>query len=426
VFFLFVRRRSKVMWSPYGKAKWAALAVVLLILAGCAAPAPEPTTTTTREEVDPATRHHALAQQYAKNGDYVQAELQYQKGLAMDPVNIPMMRGLADVYMKLAARTKESLKARGASPDTSQAIKSYYDKAVRVYDEALGLEPDNTEIREGRAYTLTAAQRFDEAIAESQGVIALKPDDASVHINLGYTYQKKGDVDGAVAAYTRAVELDPDDRDTVLRIARMLYDNDREPESRFWFARAYELDPSDVAMGKFLGALYIRAKDFESSVPIYESLVNEDPEDWRSWLNYGVALQKTDNLDEALLAYQEVMRLNPEKVEVYFEAADIYVEMQRFDEAIEIVNQGLDRNPDMANGYVSKGRALEKLGSFLGEQKRFDDGIAKYEEAKATFQKGLALNDPRLNEYFRKQIPRQDQLIDRMVAKKDAEAYGYD
>jgi len=251
------------------------------------------------------------------------------------------MRGLAETYMKLAARKKETLKAQGASPDTSHVVRSYYDQAVAIYDEALEFEPDNLEIKEGRAYVLNAATRYDEAIAVYRDIVISKPDDAGVWVNLGYTYSRQGDVDSAVEAYGRAVDLDPDDRDTVLRAARLLYDDGREPASRPWFRRAYLMDTTDTTLGKFLGALYIRDKDYENAVPIYEKLTAENPDDWRLQVNYGVALEKTGIPDEALLVYDEVVRLNPEKVEVYFQAADLLMDQSRFTEALSYAEKGL-------------------------------------------------------------------------------------
>jgi len=401
--------------TSYKQVLWAVCLLGVVCGMGCGAPSPQPSATMQsagREEVDPATRYHALAQQYAKNGDYEQAEVQYRKGLAMDPVSISMMRGLADVYMKWASRTKETLKVQGASADTSQAVQAFYDKAVEVYDEAIALEPENTDIMEGRAYVLTAAGRHDDAIAVYEQVARLKPDDPSVYVNLGYTYQKKGDIDAAAGAYSRAIEISPDDRDTILRLARMLYDGEREPESRTWFDRAYRLDSSDAALGRFLGALYIRAKDYESAVPIYASLIAQEPEDWRLQLNYGVALAEMDANEEALEAYREVMRLNPEKIEVYWETVDLLNEMGSRTEALALAEKGLAQAPESAAGYAALGRVYEKL-------KRFDD-------AKATFERGLALNDPRFNDYFKRQIPRQEQLKQREEALRDQEQYGYD
>lgn len=413
-----MRRLGDVKRTRCGRVFSAAAVSALLALVGCAAPAPETPSVSKpsgTEDIDPARRYHALARQHAKNGNYEQAEIQYKKGLAMDPVSIGMMRELADVYMKMAGREKETIKTLGGSPDTSQVVAAYYDKAVAVYDEAVSLEPDNPEIKEGRAWVLAASQRYDEAIEEYQKVLTLKADDASVYVNLGYTYQRKGDpasVDAAVEAYSRAVGLNPNDRDTLLRTARMLYDADREPESRPWFARAHERDPSDIALGKFLGALYIRAKDYERAVPIYALLAEAEPEDWRIQLNYGVALSKVERAEEALFAFGEVMRLNPEKSEVYWETGDLLVDLERYSEAKDVVDRGLVLDPESANGWATLGRVLEK-------QKRYDNAIE-------AFKKGLAINDPRFNDYFEKQIRRQEVLKKRDEAIREAEEYGYD
>src|SRR5258708_6612266 len=48
-----------------------------------------------------------------------------------------------------------------------------YELAVRDYDAALGIDPDNIEALYGRGWTLESMQRYDRALADADHLIAI-------------------------------------------------------------------------------------------------------------------------------------------------------------------------------------------------------------------------------------------------------------
>ncbi|MBX3024743.1 tetratricopeptide repeat protein [bacterium] len=66
--------------------------------------------------------------------------------------------------------------------------------AVRVYREALAIDPDYADVLEGLSMALADLGRFDEAIAAAVRVAELQPDEILSYTNVSRIYQKVGDV----------------------------------------------------------------------------------------------------------------------------------------------------------------------------------------------------------------------------------------
>lgn len=72
-----------------------------------------------------------------------------------------------------------------------------HDAAVGHYDEALALDPDNTEILNAKSMALMNLERFEEAIEVGRRVVELDPEDALIHTSLSMIYQRMGKIDEA-------------------------------------------------------------------------------------------------------------------------------------------------------------------------------------------------------------------------------------
>jgi hypothetical protein len=58
-----------------------------------------------------------------------------------------------------------------------------------------------------------------------------------------------------------------------------------------------------------------------------------------------------DSLELAALAYRNSIRVNPNFVPAYFDAANMYKYMGHFDSAYSFIRIGLKKNPNFPNGH---------------------------------------------------------------------------
>lgn len=68
------------------------------------------------------------------------------------------------------------------------------DEAIRVYREALALDPDFVDAWVGLALALAETKRFEEAIEVGKKLVELQPDDPLSYTNLSRFHQQMGNI----------------------------------------------------------------------------------------------------------------------------------------------------------------------------------------------------------------------------------------
>ena len=72
----------------------------------------------------------------------------------------------------------------------------------------------------------------------------------------------------------------------------------------------------------------------------------------------GIALYHEGKVREALLAFEEAKKQQPQKVDYLYEYGRILIELDEYDMAVPIGDQAIAANPDDVRGYALKARAL--------------------------------------------------------------------
>ena len=86
-------------------------------------------------------------------------------------------------------------------------------------------------------------------------------------------------------------------------------------------------------------------------------------------------------LDLAMREYREVLRLDPQSVQVYNSIGGIYHAQKKYDEAIETYRKILEIKPDYFVVYLNMGFAFESKGNKQDAIKTYKEIIAKVEQS---------------------------------------------
>jgi tetratricopeptide (TPR) repeat protein len=163
----------------------------------------------------------SLGLEFYQKKDYQRATGEFQRAIALDPLNVDSYNYLANSYLA-QNKTREAIKAY----TNSLAIAPYQDSvrvnlgniylqqksyslAEKEYKEAARLNPSNelAPYTLGQLYVQT--ERYDEAIAQFKKVQKIVPHDANPYYSLGMAYNKQGNYAEAVKQLKEAVRLKP-------------------------------------------------------------------------------------------------------------------------------------------------------------------------------------------------------------------------
>jgi tetratricopeptide (TPR) repeat protein/tRNA A-37 threonylcarbamoyl transferase component Bud32 len=122
------------------------------------------------------------------------------------------------------------------------------------------------------------------------------------------------------------------------------------------------------------GAAHYGAKRYQEALAAYEQAIRLNPNDAAYHNRKGTALLALKRHQEALAAYEEAIRLNPTNDDYHDNRGIALSYLQRYQEALAAYEQAIRLNPNYALAYRHKGDVLDDL-------KRYREALAAYEQA---------------------------------------------
>lgn len=139
------------------------------------------------------------------------------------------------------------------------------------------------------------AEKFDTALETFEQVTTLAPDFADAHYHLGLVYYQKAEFQRAIEAFTRTLELLPRDINALIKLG----------------LAAHKAGDRDAVDTRTKRACY------EQAVAAYQTALEIRPHNVEALNNLGLAYQELDRFDEAISVYEEGLALSPEQPQLH-------------------------------------------------------------------------------------------------------------
>ena len=121
--------------------------------------------------------------------------------------------------------------------------KGQVDEAIRQYQEALRLQPNNADAHYNIGTGLLSKGRTDEAITQFKEALRVQPDHVNAHINLGFALLRKGQVTEAISLFREALRLKSNDPLAHYNLGIALERNGQMDEAISQYQEALSLKP---------------------------------------------------------------------------------------------------------------------------------------------------------------------------------------
>lgn len=222
------------------------------------------------------------------------------------------------------------------------------------------------------------AGRPDAAERSCREVLAHEPRHAEALHLLGVICTDRGETAAALEWLQQAERETPNVARLHYHIGNVLAAEGRHAEAEARFRRALALDPGLVDACNNLGtALRAQGRDDEAEASFRGALALR-PDHAPSHYNLGLALAKRGELDAAVASFRTALSLRSEPrpidrlAEVHDALAQTLMELERYDEALEVCRARCVLKPEDKRGEWHEALALLTLG-------RFAEGLPKYE-----------------------------------------------
>ena len=190
-----------------------------------------------------------------------------------------------------------------------------YNSAIADYNEAIRLNPDNSEAYNHRAITFISIGNFNQAIADATEAIRLNPINASAYNQRAAAYIGTGNFNQGIADLTEAIRLNPN----------------------FWEAYSNR------------GTAYNNIGNYDQGIVDLTEAIRLNPNSWQSYNNRGYAYNergRSGDFNHALADLNRAIQLNPNHLSSYSSRGFTHMRLGNYAQARADLDRVLRENPN--------------------------------------------------------------------------------
>ncbi len=251
---------------------------------------------------------------------------------------------------------KEELTAQGCFERAFNA--SDLDEQIRLYGEAIRLQPDFAEAFNNRGELRRRQGDIDAALKDLADAIRLKPDLAEAFYNRGIARRALGDLEGALRDYTEAIRMHPDFADAFVNRGIARYDQGDMAGALQDYNEAIRLKPDYAYPFTGRGNVRYSKGDPDGALQDYNEAIRLKPDYAYPFNGRGIVRYGKGDLDGALKDYNEAIRLEPDYADAYYGRALIWRARDNRSSAIADFQTYLDLGGGVRDGFKEKAEEM--------------------------------------------------------------------
>lgn len=150
--------------------------------------------------------------------------------------------------------------------------------AIQVFEQALKVDPDQTEIHDAVATAYFVVKQYDKAIEHFTRVTQLKPMDAKAYINLGAVFNRKEEFQKAADILKKAMSRDGKAVEAYYNLG-IAYRGLKQPAmAANSYKEALKINPRMLDAMQNLGNTFLEMNNLKSAIEQYKKALEIDPD----------------------------------------------------------------------------------------------------------------------------------------------------
>ncbi len=337
----------------------------------------------------------AVGDSLAANGDAAAAADAYQQALERSPEHIKALQRVAQARfaennLQGAAEAARQVVTIGSTMSGEEprilrasAIALQGDIARRngdpeqartLYNQALGVDPVQTEARLGLGMLAVDAGNWTMALAEFERAAAYPSGvfNPLVHFWVAEARLRLGNYSGAVAAYSRALELDPAFADAHFGLAQTFYAQGLPDAALERVERALDIRPDYAEALLFKGERLQELGDTDGALAAYNASIEANNEIAQTFFRRGLIFMQRDEHDQAVSDLERAVDLQSNFPEAQYWLGRAYLAQESNERALAALQRAVAlQQGNYPEARYYQGLAEESLG-------RIDAAVASY------------------------------------------------
>jgi tetratricopeptide (TPR) repeat protein len=282
--------------------------------------------------------------------------------LAVSVVTLGWIPNAAAAFPAPASDTLDVTRAQAQRLFVRGLTQAYLDnpeRAIALYERALGLTPNEAPILSAMADAQAAQDATDTALFYAEQARSVAPDNAHYYRQLADLYESVGDTEAALDTYRTLVERFPSNVEARLDLARKLADAHESREAiTLYESIEQQMAGATAQMYMTMLQLYRRLNDTENVGRVLRALVDLRPDEDLFTQLLGQYYLKEGQTEAAIQLYEDVLSTHPNDMNTAMALADLYRENGRTARADSLMNTLSRVEGATADQLVERARAL--------------------------------------------------------------------
>jgi tetratricopeptide (TPR) repeat protein len=215
---------------------------------------------------------------------------------------------------------------------------------------------------------LNRQEKTDEALEAWKQAIALDPKLAGAHFNIGLTLVRKGEYGGAITPLRQALVLEPNNDGARRALAIALMGQEKYQEASREIAQLLFHAPEDAALLELAARSFMQQRRYQEAATVLQRRLRVPNSTAFLWSEYGDALDGAGRTPEALEAYKNAVKLDPESTITRYGLGYLHWKLYQYDDAERELLEVLRRSPNdprasftLGDLYLTRGDAQRAL-----------------------------------------------------------------
>ncbi len=254
--------------------------------------------------------------------------------------------------------------------------------ALDILEENLGMN-QMLSMRKFQLYSML--EQKDNAFAEVKKLARKFPNESRYEIMLGDLYLEQNQPDTALVYYQKAYAIDPENPYYIVSMANYYEYTGKNEAALNEIDLALRNSKLDVEtklgiLGRYIQVLQQGKKDINSAIGLFETLLEQHPQEKELNLMYGQFLQMRDKPEEAKFQFQVVTESEPDNLNAWKLLMGIYLRLEDMDGCIKVCDDALAHFPNDPEFYFYKGAAYYQKKEYQKALDVYNQGLSTVPE----------------------------------------------
>jgi tetratricopeptide (TPR) repeat protein len=254
-------------------------------------------------------------------------------------------------------------------------------EALGCFERARQLDGDHAEAVQGSLTALRWLRRYEEAGALLAQAMMRWPEHPGLHLEAGWLAADQYKVDAALAAFNRALAIDPTYLTAAWSRIDLLQRIRRDPESRRMLTEAITHWPDSAGLHSLAGLAAADLDDFDEAFAALDRALELDPSCIHALAGKASLLSRLHRYDKARKVLADALTQRPDSPTLHISLAEVAYDEGRYEQALGGFNETLAVDPDFERAFGGKADTLRWLERYDEADQVLAEGLERWPDS---------------------------------------------